>query len=145
RFIREPASTAPQAYWRGVEAARHGTVVFLDDDNAFVDNGVVRLSRAVMAGHFDAVVSTLDIFEHERPAPGPSVGHLTFLGDAGSAGLFFNGFGDTAMAIRRDAFLAIGGFPSMGGASPSFDWVMLAKLRAAGKRIGVLQDPAVRY
>jgi hypothetical protein len=133
------------AYNRGLAAARHDTVIFLDDDNAFAADGAARLARALAAGGFDVVVTTLDIFEDDGPAPGPCVAHTTFLGAAHSAGLFFNGFGDTAMAVRRDAFLSTGGFYDAGRAYPCADWATLARAQARGLRIGVLQWPAVRY
>src|SRR6185436_1321690 len=62
-----------------------------------------------------------------------------------SAGLFFNAFGDTAMAVRRDPFLGLGGFSDPGSSYSHLDWVTLAKAQAAGLRIGALQWPAVRY
>jgi hypothetical protein len=133
------------AYNRGLAAARHDTVIFLDDDNAFAADGAARLARAPVAGGFDAVVTTLDVFDDDGPAPGPCVAQTTFLGAAHSAGMFFNGFGDTAMAVRRGAFLAMGGFYDPGRAYPCADWATLARAQARGLRIGVLQWPAVRY
>jgi len=147
RLLRlDRAVAQAEALRRAVGEARHGTVVFLDDDNAFAADGLERLSRGVAEGRLDVVVSTLEVFENDGPAPGPGVAELCFLGEAGSAGLFFNGFGDTALAIRRDLFLEIGGFPSDGlGVAPALDWVMLATAAGRGARIGVLQRPAVRY
>jgi hypothetical protein len=83
----------------------------------------------------------------DPPPPGREgiAGRLLFLGDAHSAGLFFNAFGDTTMAVDRAAFLRLGGFHDPGHDYPSLDWVTLAKARAAGLRIGALQWPAVRY
>ncbi|MFX9069688.1 hypothetical protein ABTN30_20605, partial [Acinetobacter baumannii] len=56
---------------------------------------------------------------------------------------FFNAWGDSSLAVRRASFLRIGGFGTYEGAGN--DWVFLARARAAGLRIGVLQDPAVDY
>ena len=61
---------------------------------------------------------------------------MIFLGAAHSAGLFFNAFGDTSMAVRREAFAACGGFHDLGYSYPRFDWVTLAKAQSAGLRIG---------
>jgi hypothetical protein len=139
-------SPVPQASAlnRAVKEARFETVVFLDDDNCFTTSGVERIARAIAAGGFDIVVSALEVFD-DGPRMAATAGRLIFLGAAYSAGLFFNAFGDTAMAVRRDAFLALGSFRDPGYSYPALDWVTLAKAQAAGLRIGVLQWPAVRY
>ncbi|WP_422035598.1 glycosyltransferase family 2 protein [Reyranella sp.] len=135
------------AYNRGLAEARSDVVVFLDDDNMFRPGGLERLARAASTEAHDIVVSSLDVFDDGDgdPLAATSAGHLLFLGAAHSAGLFFNAFGDTAMAVRRKAFGALGGFHDLGYDYPSLDWVTLAKAQGAGLRIGALQWPAVRY
>jgi hypothetical protein len=130
---------------RGIREAQFETIMFLDDDNHFAADGVRRLARAIATGRLDIVVSALDIFDDGVPEPAPSMGRLIFLGAAHSAGLFFNAFGDTAMAVRRDSFRRSGGFQDPGYSYPCLDWVTLAKAQAMGLRIGALQWPAVRY
>lgn len=125
------AEPVPQtsAYNRGLAEARSDIVVFLDDDNLFVPGGLERLARAASSKAHDIVVSCLDVFDDVEgdPIAAVSAGRMLFLGTAHSAGLFFNAFGDTAMAVRRDAFLALGGFHDLGHDYPSLDWVTLAK------------------
>ncbi len=135
------------AYNRGLAEARSDVVVFLDDDNMFIAGGLERLARAASTEAHDIVVSSLDVFDdgYGDPLAAPSAGHLLFLGAAHSAGLFFNAFGDTAMAVRRRTFSTLGGFHDLGYDYPSLDWVTLAKAQGAGLRIGALQWPAVRY
>lgn len=135
------------AYNRGLAEARSDIVVFLDDDNVFIAGGLERLARAASSKAHDIVVSSLDVFDDVggEALAATSAGRLLFLGAAHSAGLFFNAFGDTAMAVRRDAFAALGGFHDLGYEYPSLDWVTLAKAQGAGLRIGALQWPAVRY
>lgn len=133
------------AHNRALAEASFETVIFSDDDNYFAVDGVRRLARALMEGDFDIVVSALDVFDEGTPPPYPTMGRLIFLGAAHSVGLFFNAFGDTAMAVRRDKFLRLGGFHDPGYFYPSRDWVTLAKAQGAGLRIGALQWPAVRY
>jgi hypothetical protein len=129
----------------GLAEARFETVLFLDDDNLYLPTGVARLARAVATSGFDIVVTTLEIFDNTGSAQAPTAGRLIFLGQPHSAGLFFNAFGDTAMAVRRDTFLAFGGFHDPGYDYPSLDWVTLAKAQATGLRIGAMQWPALRY
>jgi glycosyltransferase involved in cell wall biosynthesis len=138
---------APQAFVlnRGLAEARFETVLFLDDDNSYLPGGVARLAHAVAKGGFDIAVSSLEIFDDTQAGPAPAVGRLVFLGEAHSAGLLFNAFGDTAMAVHREAFQTLGGFHDPGYDYPCLDWVTLAKAQAAGLRIGALQWPAVRY
>lgn len=134
----------PVAYNHAAEFARGDYLVFLDDDNAFTPGGLERLRRACALGRFDIIVSNLALFDADaEEAPSPGV--MTFIGPARSAGLFFNGFGDTCLAIRREAFLEIGGFRDAVAAYPGADWVMLSRAQAAGMKIGVLQQPAYRY
>ena len=127
-------------------AAEADVVVFLDDDNTIAPQGLARFATACQDA-FDVVVSPLDLCDaaEDGVADGPASARLIFMGDAGSAGLFFNGFGDTAMAFRRDAFLRLGGFSEGPYAAPGLDWILLARARAAGLRIGALHYPAIRY
>jgi GT2 family glycosyltransferase len=140
RELREQA-TRSAAYNEGFAMAEGDVVAFLDDDNFYVPGGLERLALATSV--HDIVVSNLDVFDDNDATA--SAGRLLFLGEAHSAGLFYNFIGDTAMAVRREAFAAHGGFHDLGCEYPSFDWVSLAKAYGLGLRIGVLQWPAVRY
>ena len=145
RVVRLDRPIPPGAAYNRAAAGCSGDVlVFLDDDNVLVEGGLERFAAALGHGWFDVVVTTLDLVDGPAQS-GPSTARAVFLGDAGMAGLFFNGFGDTALAIRREAFARIGGFPEPGHLAPVWDWVLLARARAAGLRIGVLMDPAIRY
>lgn len=145
RIIRiDRSQPLPEAYNHAIRAATGDYVVFLDDDNMFTPQGLTRLRRACAASAFDVVVSNLDMFDAdgETLLDGP---RLAFIGQARSAGLFFNAFGDTCMAFRRDALQRLGGYFELGAPYPSPDWLLLARAQAAGLRIGVLQNPAYRY
>ncbi|MFN4016089.1 MAG: glycosyltransferase family 2 protein [Reyranella sp.] len=134
-------ATRSAAYNEGLAMAKGEVVAFLDDDNFYVPGGLERLAAATSV--HDIVVTNLDVFDGNDATA--SAGRLLFLGEAHSAGLFYNFIGDTAMAVRREAFAAHGGFHDLGCEYPSFDWVSLAKAYGRGLRIGTLQWPAVRY
>jgi hypothetical protein len=139
---RPPGET--QARARNLAAARSEAeiLVFLDDDNVFLGEGLSRLVEAFADPEVDIVVSTLALYDG-TPGNGEPAAHLAFMGDAGWAGLLFNGFGDANFAIRRNRFLDIGGFADNDVAA--FDWVFFANARAHGLRTGVLQRPAIAY
>src|SRR5262249_24466188 len=130
---------------RALAEANTETVLFLDDDNYFTEEGVERLMRAVQHGDLDIAVTPLHVFDDDDSNPSASAGRLIFLGTAHSAGLFFIAFGDTAMVVRRRRFMQIGGFHDPGYSYSHLDWVTLARAQAAGLQIGALQWPAVRY
>jgi len=140
RELREQA-TRSAAYNEGLAMAEGDVVAFLDDDNFYVPDGLERLALATSI--HDIVVTSLDVFDDNDATA--SAGRLLFLGEAHSAGLFYNFMGDTAMAVRREAFAANGGFHDLGCEYPSFDWVSLARAYGHGLKIGALQWPAVRY
>ena len=140
--IRLAASAQGPACDGMAQVAEGEVLAFLDDDNAYREQGWARLASALVQGPFDVVVSNLSLQDGSLDARSPAA-DLVFLGDAGSAGLFFNGFGDISFVIRRADFLRIGGFGEYDG--PALDWVFLARARSLGFRIGVLQAPAVTY
>ena len=60
--LAEPLPPAA-AHNRGLAEARFETVLFSDDDNIFMPDGVQRLAHAVAQSEFDIVVSALDVFD----------------------------------------------------------------------------------
>lgn len=125
-----------------VQRSTGDVLVFLDDDNIFLDDGLSRLAFSVVESEFDIVVTNLRLYD-EPFSTGRSAADLVFLGEAGSAGLIFNGFGDANFAMRRDSFLRVGGFAE--NDSAAFDWLFLARASTMGLKIGVLQHPAIGY
>jgi hypothetical protein len=135
---------ARQGVARNLAASRSSgeILVFLDDDNLFVDEGLSRLIAAFDDPKVDLVAPNLAI--HDKAAgEGRAMGDLVFMGFTGWAGLLFNGFGDANFAIRRRCFDEIGGFVDDDAAA--FDWIFFAAAQARGREIGVLQKPAIGY
>jgi glycosyltransferase involved in cell wall biosynthesis len=141
-IVAPPGTQQPAARNLAAREARHDILVFLDDDNIFMDKGLRRLAAALASSPFDVVVSNLRLHDHPFTDEKPQA-DLVFIGPAGPAGLIFNGFGDANFAIRREAFVQVGGFEETDTAA--FDWLFFAKAIAQGLRLGVLQHPAVAY
>ncbi len=119
-------------------------LVFLDDDNVFVEDGLRRIVEPLYNADFDIVVSNLALYDETPRFDGQlAAAHLVFLGEADWAGLVFNGFGDANFAMRRESFVLAGGFEEDDAAA--FDWVFFSRARALGLKIGVLQRPAIGY
>jgi glycosyltransferase involved in cell wall biosynthesis len=143
QVVKGPAGTR-QAWARNFAAnvAQGEILIFLDDDNVFLDDGLSRLIAGFANPDVDVVVSTLSLYD-AAPGQGPPAADLAFMGQTGMAGLLFNGFGDANFAIRRKRFLQIGGFADDDTAA--FDWVFFAAAQAHGLKFGVLQRPAIGY
>ncbi|HEY2179482.1 MAG TPA: glycosyltransferase family A protein [Caulobacteraceae bacterium] len=137
-----PGARQPWARNLAAEHAGGDILIFLDDDNLFIDDGLARLVAAFEDPRIDIVVSTLSLFDG-APGQGLPAADLVFMGEAGWAGLLYNGFGDANFAIRRDRFAEIGCFADDDVAA--FDWVFFAKAQARGLTIAVLQKPAIAY
>ncbi len=145
KIIRNKKPVFPAAARNQAAAAASGDcLVFLDDDNWLLEDGLARLADAMASGRYDVVTAALDMEQPGLPPDRPPL-RMAFLGDAGVAGLIFNGFGDASLAISKEAFERVGGFPDEGALAPAEDWVFLARCRAAGLRMASLWQPCFGY
>ena len=105
----------------GLEQANAELVLFLDDDDVPDDALLDALVAAQAASRADAVTAAV------RPADDTG-GIRLFLGDPGALGLIENHYGVIGL-IRRSL------------ATPDSDWLLFARLAAAGARIVSLPEP----
>ncbi len=95
---------------------------------------------------FDLVTCGLDFYETVIDGvPQPSGRQLMFIGLGGGLTLFRNVVGDTNLAIRKEAFAAIGGFDDIGYLYEAEDWHFLAKAQTRGLRIATIPEALVWY
>ena len=145
KIIRNEAPRYPSAARNQAASAASGDcLVFLDDDNWLLEDGLARLASAMASGAYDVVTAALEVDQPGADDGRPPL-RMAFLGDAGVAGLIYNGFGDASLIIRKEAFERAGGFPDEGVLAPAEDWVFLARCRAAGLCMASLWKPCFGY
>jgi len=145
KIIRNDVSKFPSGARNQAAAAAGGDcLVFLDDDNWLLEDGLARLAQSMASGAYDVVTAALEVDQPGLEDGRPPL-RMTFLGDAGLAGLVYNGFGDASLIIRKEAFERAEGFPDEGVLAPAEDWVFLARCRAAGLRMASLWKPCFGY
>ncbi len=91
----------------------HGEyLLFMDDDNVAKPHEISRFIQVGLRTGADILTCFADLFREGHPDEADRLPHcrLLFLGDSLAVGAFYNCFGDTNGLVRRDAFLAIGGF-----------------------------------
>ncbi len=141
--VETPSGTGPAgARNAGAKQARAGVVAFVDADVEVHPDALGRLHRAF--AHDPQLVAVFGCYD-DRPAdPSPVsrfrnlLHHHVHASSPGPAETFWAGLG----AIRRDAFLAVGGFDAVRYPQPAIEDVELGmRLRAGGGRITL--DPAI--
>ncbi len=96
-------------------AARHATgeyLLFMDDDNVAKPHEISRFIQVANRTGADILTCFKAIIQGDDPIQVDQTPHSLspFLGASLAVGAFYNCFGDTNALVRRDAFLAIGGF-----------------------------------
>jgi len=141
--ISEPTTAGPaQARNEGARRASSDVVAFVDADVAVHPDAVERV-RAAFAD--ESVVAVFGSYDDEPPVPGHVsqfrnlLHHHVHTSSPGPAETFWAGLG----AVRREAFLAAGGFDSGRYAAPAIEDIEFGmRLTAAGARIDL--DPTIR-
>ena len=96
-------------------AARHATgeyLLFMDDDNVAKPHEISRFIQVANRTGADILTCFKEIIQGDDPIHIDQIPHSLslFLGDSLAVGAFYNCLGDTNALVRRDSFLAIGGF-----------------------------------
>ncbi len=93
--------------------ARGGFVIFADDDNIPLPGHVRTLMTTLLASGCDIALAHMVKFSTPEPPDRFEDGDLWWMPVGGDLtyGVFGNGFGETSMAMKKNTFLELGGFP----------------------------------
>ncbi|ORY40718.1 hypothetical protein BCR33DRAFT_357335 [Rhizoclosmatium globosum] len=95
----------------GARAAVGKYVLFLDDDDYSKPHHIETLIKVAINTEADVVTGGHDVFNgRQRPSFGNSNSRYIPIGNAILPGMLQNVFGDSAMMVRRDYFVDLGGF-----------------------------------
>ena len=132
---------------RAAAAAQGDWLVFLDDDNVLFPDAVSRLVRAAHFAGADCITATSIRFSGDGDPRTDRASHGTpirFLGAARAWSRFTNIVGDACALVRRDAFMAAGGYTEAYRVGLD-DLSFFNGLIGAGVRIEPLPDPIYYY
>jgi O-antigen biosynthesis protein len=129
-------------------AARHAHgdyLLFMDADNYAKPLELSTLTRIARRTQADILTPFMDWIDQdaEPQATTTPILRWPFLGAAASVGVFHNCFGDGNALIRRDVFLAVGGFSNEYQVSP--DWEFLAKAVMMGFKLEPVPEALFFY
>ncbi|MGX9966005.1 glycosyltransferase [Roseomonas sp. F4] len=148
RVMRMPENLyEPAARNAGAAAAAGEYLLFMDDDNVPKPQEVETFVRAAQQGGADLLTCFNDQFS--TPAP-PAMAEealkrFVVFGDFGPLGLILNSYGDLNCFVRRDRFLAIGGFVVDGRFNHAEDWRFFAKAWSRGLKMDVVPEALIWY
>jgi hypothetical protein len=125
--------------------ARGDYLLFMDDDNVAKPHEISTLVRVAERTGADIVGCFVDIVEGQSlPGPDTPVSRYAFLGPALALGLWRNALGDTNSLMRREVFVALGGFTEDYGVSnEDHEFMVRAVLR--GFRLEMIPEALFWY
>jgi GT2 family glycosyltransferase/glycosyltransferase involved in cell wall biosynthesis len=131
---------------RAVTAARGEYIMFMDDDNVAKPHEISTFVRVARKTSADVLTCFLDTFDGKTaPAAGHKINsRIIFLGGCVAAGAVRNWFGDTNSLVRREVFLALGGFHEQWGVNHE-DYEFMARAVLRGYRLEVVPEALVWY
>ncbi len=147
QLLRQPENRFPGAARnRAARAARGEYIMFMDDDNVAKPHEISTFVRVARKTGADVLTCFLDTFDGKTaPTPRQKINsRILFLGDCAAAGALRNWFGDTNSLMRRDVFLALGGFHEQWGVNHE-DYELMARAVLRGYRLEVVPEALVWY
>ncbi|KAL3895327.1 MAG: hypothetical protein SGCHY_004764, partial [Lobulomycetales sp.] len=141
KVIREKNKYLGAARNTGVKHAAGKYVVFMDDDDIAKPHQVETLVKVATNRDAEVVTSGHDVFSGVHfPYAAQSQTRYLPIGPAKMAGMLENVFGDSKMLVRRDSFVAEGGFTEDYGVGFE-DYEFLAKMALKGKAMEAVSEP----
>jgi glycosyltransferase involved in cell wall biosynthesis len=130
-------------------AARHATgeyLLFMDDDNVAKPHEISRFIQVANRTRADILTCFIESIESDDPIQvGQTPKSITLcLGASLAVGAFYNCLGDTNALVRRDSFLAIGGFTEDWGHNHE-DKELYARAIFKGLRLLVIPEALYLY
>jgi GT2 family glycosyltransferase len=118
----------------------------MDDDNVAKPGELSTFVQVAQRTGADMLTAFMDLFSgSDAPPAGQVPGErYLFLGAAAAVGAFTNCFGDANMLVRRDVFLALGGFVEERDYAHQ-DWELLARAVLQGFHLEVVPEALFHY
>ncbi len=147
QLLRQPENRFPGAARNRAVSAAHGEyILFMDDDNIAKPNEISTFVRVARKTNADLLTCFLDTFDGKTaPIARQKINsRVVFLGGCVAAGALRNWFGDTNSLVRREVFLALGGFHEQWGVNHE-DYELMARAVLRGYRLEVVPEALVWY
>lgn len=144
-FVEKPNGGIGETRNHAASLANTDYLVFMDADNEAEPEMVEVMVRAMAANPVDCLTCFMRAFADNSPTDAKKIIYqYTPTGPCLEAGLFSNCFGDANFIVRKDTFLAVGGFGLRRDASFE-DWEFLARLSLRGHSQDVIPQPLFLY
>ncbi len=147
QLLRQPENRFPGAARnRAVNSAHGEYILFMDDDNVAKPHEISTFVRVARKTGADVLTCFLDTFAGQTaPTAQQKINsRVVFLGGCAAAGALRNWFGDTNSLVRREVFLALGGFHEQWGVNHE-DYEFMARAVLRGYRLEVVPESLVWY
>jgi glycosyltransferase involved in cell wall biosynthesis len=146
RLVRQQNRYLGAARNTAADSASGEYLLFMDDDNIAKPNEISTFVQAALQSGADILTCLMDVFEGDQPpGHGGKLQHRAlWLGAAPAVGMLRNCYGDANALVRRDSFIALGGFTEDYGVGHE-DWELFARAVLAGYRLEVVPEALFWY